>query len=183
LINDKALYQHINAAAANLQDDTEALKHNFLLRGFFNKRGYEDSDELTKYEVSQLPKTPPEKQFTYDAAKLFEKTGTAKLKNPKALDEAGKFLNQNVFGLAVVAAYAGMKGDTQKDRLLTEARAMVVRDYLVRNFRLNDTRIKTIGLGKTDSNENGVAVIVYAAETDRTKPANFITRSATSTRQ
>lgn len=69
-----------------------------------------------------------------------------------------------------------MKGDTQKDRLLTEARAMVVRDYLVQNLRLNDTRVKT------DSNESGVAVIVYVDETDRTKPANAITRSATSTR-
>ncbi len=27
----------------------EALKHNFLLRGFFKKRGYEDSDELGKH--------------------------------------------------------------------------------------------------------------------------------------
>ena len=29
-----------NAATANLADVTEAAKHNFLLRGFFNKRGY-----------------------------------------------------------------------------------------------------------------------------------------------
>src|SRR4051812_37797829 len=36
LINDRTLYQHVNEAAANLQEDTEALKHNFLLRGFFN---------------------------------------------------------------------------------------------------------------------------------------------------
>jgi len=174
LINDKTLYQHVNAAAASLQDDMEALKHNFLLRGFFNKRGYEDSDELTKYEISQLPGTPPEKQFDYDAARLFEKTGTAKLRNQKALDEAGRFLEQNQFGLAVVAAYAGTKGDTQKDRMLTEARAMVVRDYLVQNFRLSDTRIKTIGLGKTggSNDASGVAVMVYRAELNRPRPAD-----------
>ena len=46
LLNSQAVYQHVNQAASNLQDDTEALKHNFLLRGFFKKRGYEDTDEL-----------------------------------------------------------------------------------------------------------------------------------------
>jgi outer membrane protein OmpA-like peptidoglycan-associated protein len=40
-----------------------------------------------------------------------------------------------------------MKGDTEKNRLLTEARAMAVRYYLVQNFMLDDTRIKTIGQG------------------------------------
>jgi hypothetical protein len=41
-----------------------------------------------------------------------------------------------------------MKGDTEQQKMLTEARAIVVRDYLVRNCRLDDTRIKTIGLAK-----------------------------------
>jgi hypothetical protein len=41
MLNNQSVYQHVNEAARNLQDDTEALKHNFLLRGFFKKRGYE----------------------------------------------------------------------------------------------------------------------------------------------
>jgi hypothetical protein len=93
-INDKTLYRHFDAAAASLQEDREALKHNFLLRRFFKKRGYEDSDELTKYEVSQLPATQPEKQFTYDASKLFDKRDSAKLKNQKALGEGGNSPNR-----------------------------------------------------------------------------------------
>lgn len=31
---------NLNAATANMADDTEALKHNFLVRGFFRHRGY-----------------------------------------------------------------------------------------------------------------------------------------------
>src|SRR5260370_18336608 len=31
---------NVNVAAVNMADETEALKHNFLLRGFFRKRGY-----------------------------------------------------------------------------------------------------------------------------------------------
>jgi hypothetical protein len=48
---------------------------------------------------------------------------------------------------------------------LTNAQALVVREYLVDNFRLDDTRIKTSGLGKADSeNEsNKLEVLVYPA--------------------
>jgi len=40
---------------------------------------------------------------------------------------------------------------------------MVVRDCLVRNFKLEDTRIKTIGLGKSDKTAEGgsVDVLIY----------------------
>jgi outer membrane protein OmpA-like peptidoglycan-associated protein len=67
-------------------------------------------------------------------ASKHDKPGTAKLKNDKTLKEAGDFLQNNGFGVAVVAAYTGMEGNSQKDCLLAEARAMVVRDYLVKNF-------------------------------------------------
>ena len=36
------------------------------------------------------------------------------------LKNAGNYLQNNPFGLAVVAAYTDMKGDTEKDRLLSE---------------------------------------------------------------
>jgi hypothetical protein len=70
----------------------EALKHNFLLRGFFKNRGYEDETELTKHAISQLPSGPTLRTFTYESNRTFDKPDTAKLKNPKAFDEAGKFL-------------------------------------------------------------------------------------------
>jgi len=65
------------------------------------------------------------------------------LHDRKALNEAGQFLEENKFRLVVVAANE-TKGDTAQDRALTQARAKVVRDYLIANFRLDDTRIKTI---------------------------------------
>jgi len=51
----------------------EALKHNLLLRGYFKKRGYEDSSELTKHEIPQLPAEPSMKEFDYDAKQIFDK--------------------------------------------------------------------------------------------------------------
>ena len=49
----------------------------------------------------------------------------------------------------VVAASAGAIGETEKSRTLSEARATVVRAYLAEHFRLDDTRVKTLALGKT----------------------------------
>jgi phospholipid/cholesterol/gamma-HCH transport system substrate-binding protein len=177
LINDREMYQNAAKAASTLQEDTEALKHNFLLRGFFKNRGYEDSADLGKHEVSELPRKPPAKEFSWEANKLFDKPDTAKLKKTKALDDAGKYLESTKFGLAVVEASTDPKGDSDKARKLTEARAMVVRDHLVQNFRVDGTRLKTFGLGKPrDPSQSGrVAVLIYPPGTDtgetRKKPA------------
>jgi phospholipid/cholesterol/gamma-HCH transport system substrate-binding protein len=169
LINDRSIYEHATAGAAAFKEDMEALKHNFLLRGFFKKRGYEDSSDLTKDAIERLPAKPLIQSFTYDAKKIFDKPDTAKLKDEKKLNNAGQFLESNPFGLAVVAASTDMKGDSDEDRKLTQARAMVVRDYLVHTFKIDDTRVKTIGLGKSpESSEPGnVEILVYPAGGNR----------------
>src|SRR5205085_5124254 len=131
LINNKKVYQSVNAGATAFQENMEALKHNFFLRGFFKERGYQSAADLKKNEISQLPDKPVEKKFSYEAKKIFDKPDTAKLKNEKTLNETGDYLEKNPSGVAVIAAYTDMKGDSQTNHLLTEARAMVVRDYLV----------------------------------------------------
>ena len=47
----------------------------------------------------------------------------------------------------------GMDGDTQKDLVLTEARAMVIREYLVENFGFDDSQLKTLGHGQAGRRE------------------------------
>src|SRR5579863_5399510 len=149
----------------------EAMKHNFLMRGYFKSRGYEDSAELAKNEIEKLPEGAPTKEFTYSAKQLFDKQDSAKLKNQKSLNAGGEFLANNQFAFAVVVVSAGMEGDTQKDLVLTQARAMVVRQYLVENFGFDDSQLKTLGMGK-QGNENSdpgwgtVQIFIYPAGTD-----------------
>jgi outer membrane protein OmpA-like peptidoglycan-associated protein len=147
-----------------MKEDMEALKHNFFFRGFFNKRGYMSEGDLTRYDIAALPHGRPLKTFTYAPADLFEKADTARLKNQEALDEAGKFLESTPFSLAVVTAHANSKGDKEKNLTLTQARAMVVREYLAQ-FKLDDGRLKTKGLGEdasggTDASAR-VEILVY----------------------
>jgi phospholipid/cholesterol/gamma-HCH transport system substrate-binding protein len=173
LINDRSIYEHVDAAAAALQEDTEAMKHNFLTRGFFKKRGYEDETELTKYAIRALPSAAYEKHFVYPGNKLFDKQDSAKTKKAKLLDEAGAYLRQHPFGVAVVAAYADQKGDSDKQNELTQARAMVAREYLVDHFNIDDTRIRTLGGGKSANAMEGgqVEVLVYPAKAENLKTA------------
>jgi hypothetical protein len=79
---------------------------------------------------------------------LFDQHDSAKLKNQKSLNAEGEFLANNEFGFAVVVALAGTVGDTQKELVLGEARAMVVREYLVENFGFDDSQLKILGMGK-----------------------------------
>jgi len=168
LINNKKIYQNVNAGATAFQENMEALKHNFFLRGFFKERGYESAADLKRNEISKLPNKPVAKQFVYEATNVFDKPDTAKLKHANTLDDAGNYLQNKSFGLAVVAASTDMKGDTEENRLLTEARSVVVRDYLVKNFKLQDTKIKTIGIGKSQKAPDGgsVEVLIYPAGTN-----------------
>jgi hypothetical protein len=79
------------------------------------------------------------------------------------LNDAGGYLQSGNFGLAVFAVSSGMKGDSDKARELSEARAYVTRNYLVKNFRIEDQRLKTIGLGKTEQSGK-VEIYIYPPE-------------------
>ena len=192
LVNDRQLYSNLEQTTTTLhetmlqaqtgvtdfQENMEALKHNFFLRGYFNKRGYEDSAEIGVNSISGLPRGTPVKSFTYTARQLFDGRDSAKLKNQKSLDAAGEFLAQNQFGVAVVVASTGIEGDTQKDLVLTEARAMVVREYLAGNFGFNNDLLKTLGMGKQaapnlDADWGSIQILIFPAGTEipAAKPA------------
>ena len=86
LVNDKQLYTNLEQTSntmnatmlqartgvTDFQENMEAMKHNFLLRGYFKSRGYEDSAELGKNEIERLPQSTPTKEFTYSAKQLFD---------------------------------------------------------------------------------------------------------------
>jgi len=194
LINDKKIYTQLDqttiglrdtvtkaqAGVTDFQEDMEALKKNFLLRGYFKNRGYENSADLVKYEVPNLPKQESLKTFTYDPKQLFDKIDTAKPRNQKSLRPAGQFLADNEFGVAVVVVSTSMAGDTEKDRVLSQARALVVRDYLVDNFGFDDAQLKTLGVGKKsgvnpDAGWGSVEIIIYPPETEVSTTTQTIT--------
>jgi phospholipid/cholesterol/gamma-HCH transport system substrate-binding protein len=185
LINDKKIYAELDrttigmrdtvlaaqAGVTDFQENMEAMKRSFLLRGYFKNRGYEDSSDLVKNQIQKLPQVEPIKTFTYDPKQLFDKVDTAKPKNQKSLRPAGQYLADNEFGIAVVVVSTSMSGDSEKDLVLSQARALVVRDYLVDNFGFDDAQLKTSGIGKNagtgpDADWGAIQILVYPPGTD-----------------
>ena len=204
LVNDKQLYSNLQQTTATMhdtmlqaqtgvtdfQENMEALKHNFFLSGYFKKRGYEDSAGLAANKIASLPQGTPLKAFTYTAKQLFDSRDTAKLKDQKSLKDAGDFLAQNPFGVAVVVVSTGMEGDTQKDLVLTEARAMVIREYLVENFGFDDSQLMTLGMGKQaganlEADWGSVQILIFPEGTviPVDKPAPTVISSTTDSGQ
>jgi phospholipid/cholesterol/gamma-HCH transport system substrate-binding protein len=185
LVNDKQLYNNAEQTTTTLnatmlqaqtgvtdfQENMEALKHNFFLSGYFKKRGYEDSADLSANRISGLPQGAPQKTFTYAGKQIFDGRDSAKMKDQKVLKAAGEFLAQTPFGVAVVEVSTGMDGDTQKDLVLTQARAMVIREYLVENFGFDDSQLKTLGTGKQtsanpDSDWGSIQILIFPTGTE-----------------
>ena len=64
-----------------------------------------------------------------------------------------------------------MEGDTQKDAVLTEARAMVMRAYLAENFGFDNSLLKTLGMGKQarvniDADWGSIQILIFASGTE-----------------
>ena len=180
LVNNQQLYNNVEqstttlnatlvqaqAGVTDFQENMEALKHNFFLSGYFKKRGYEDSADLSANKIGGLPQGAPVKSFTYAGKQLFDSRDSAKMKDQKALKAAGEFLAQTPFGVAVVVVSTGMDGDAKNDIVLSEARAMVIREYLVENFGFDDNQLRTMGMGKQasanpDSDWGSIQILIF----------------------
>jgi hypothetical protein len=180
LINDKTLYVHLSqstdtldtalvqaqACVADFRDNMEALKQNFFLRGYFKKRGYEESGDLVENQIDRLPSESPLKTFTYTSQSLFGDRVAVKLQHRQSLNDSGGYLASNPFGVAVIVVSSGMVGDSQKDTVLTQVRAMQIRDYLVQHFGFDDSQLKTMARGKQEgdgssTDDGGIEIRIY----------------------
>jgi phospholipid/cholesterol/gamma-HCH transport system substrate-binding protein len=185
LVNDKQLYSNLanttttldatmvqaQTGVTDFKDNMEALKHSFLLSGYFKKRGYENVGNLSANAVGELPHVTPSKEFAYTVKQLFDRRDSAKLKHQKTLNSTGEFLEDHEFGFAVIVVSSGMEGDTQKNLILTQARAVVVRDYLIENFGFDDSHLKTLGMGKQlganlDADWGSIQILIFPAGTE-----------------
>jgi hypothetical protein len=126
---------------------------------------------LTANNISALPTGTPVKTFSFTGKQLFGEKDSALMKNEKTLNAAGDYLAHNQFGAVVIVVSTGMEGDTQKDLQLSQARAMLVREYLVNNFEFDDTQVKTLGQGKQagtnqEADWGSVQVIIFPTGTE-----------------
>jgi phospholipid/cholesterol/gamma-HCH transport system substrate-binding protein len=141
-------------AMSDLADNAEALKRNFFFRGYFNRRGYFDLDDMTveEYRRGALEsKTRRPLRLWVDARVLFstDPNGTEELSDggKARLDSAiAQFLRYPKSSPIVIEGYAD--GTSRDARFLaSRRRAQLVRDYLVGRFHLDATRVGLMAMG------------------------------------
>ena len=141
-------------ATADLADNMEAMKHNFLLRGFFNKRGYYDLDAISpaEYQTGVLEngkrkamriwlRSPLLFESGPEGTEVLSASGRARIDS--AMSTYLKYLPTNPL---VVEGYA--PGVTSAERFrLSRRRAGIVRQYIVGKYDVPPQNVGFIGLG------------------------------------
>lgn len=138
----------------DLADNTEALKRNFLFRGFFNRRGFFDLDDISVDEYRQGALETENRRVLRvwaNADVLFARTpaGEEQLTDDGRwrLDSAmATFLKYPRNTPFVVEGYAGADTTDAQFRL-SRHRAQLVRDYVVSRFGLQPQFVATMPLG------------------------------------
>ena len=163
---------NVNVAAANIADETEALKHNVLLRGFFNKRGYYSLTRITpdldrKDRSFAAPNSdrawlPADRLFHQNSHGVEELTSQGRSALNSALTSYGERILESPI---IVEGYSD--GDAVSDRLaLSRHRAILVCSYLQGHFALDSARVGALALenrppdGSDHSTWNGVAIVL-----------------------
>ena len=163
-------------AMADLAENTEALKRNFFFRGFFNKRGYFDLDEISVQQYRQGALETKDRRVLriwVGAGVLFERDANGE----ERLSEEGRVRLDSAMSTYVryprnspfvVEGYA-REATGDKRFLLSRGRARLVRDYIVGKFGLDPNYVASMPMGSTAEGSpegntwDGVALSLFVA--------------------
>jgi phospholipid/cholesterol/gamma-HCH transport system substrate-binding protein len=161
-------------AMSNLSDSTEALKHNFLFRGFFNKRGFFDLGSLTtpEYKSPAFGKGFKRQRVWLESVNLFTKDAKGvellSVEGKARLDEAmTELMSFPRNGPIMVEGYAGA-GTAAQQYLAGRRRAVRVQTYIIDRFHLRPAYVGVISMGAEPADKGspggfkeGVGIVAF----------------------
>lgn len=160
----------------DLAEGTEALKHNFLFRGFFRDRGFFDLDAISReaYLEGALEDGRTPLRVWIAADLLFERgaDGTERLSEEghRRIDAAmGDLIRYPRNSPLVIEGYA-TQDPGQGVYLASADRAELVRDYIVERFRRRPTLVEALPMGafaphapSGDGTWSGIALALWVS--------------------
>jgi phospholipid/cholesterol/gamma-HCH transport system substrate-binding protein len=170
----RAALSDVQEVTADLSEGTEALKRNFLFRGFFRDRGFFDLDSVSReaYQAGALEKDRTRIRIWLDAGLLFARdaAGAERLSDDgrRRLDSAmADLVRYPRDSPLVVEGYAADAGG-EPAYLQSVDRAELVRDYLLSRFRRQATLTDIMPMGalatgspRGDRQWSGVALAMF----------------------
>jgi phospholipid/cholesterol/gamma-HCH transport system substrate-binding protein len=146
---------NVNVATGNMAEGTEALKHNFFLKGFFNHRGYYTLSSLSpeEYRHSKLLANNRSPRIWLEADALFQQGlhGEVELsdRGKHAIDAAVVSSGDSVFAHPVVIEGYAEAGTPAEALASSYARAQIVRNYLEARYPFSAANVGVIPLSTT----------------------------------
>ena len=163
-------------AMADLAENTEALKRNFFFRGFFNRRGYFDLNDVSVQQYRQGALETRNRRvlriwlksavlFERDAAGRERLTDDGRARIDSAMSQLIGYPRTSPF---VVEGYAQEATGDQRF-LLSRSRAQLVRDYVVAKFAPDPNFVAIMPMGEDASGSpdgnhwDGVALALFVS--------------------
>jgi phospholipid/cholesterol/gamma-HCH transport system substrate-binding protein len=146
---------NVNAATGNMAEDMEALKHNFIFKGFFNHRGYYTLSSLPpqEYRRSKLFASNRSPRVWLRADAIFQQGphGEEELSDggKHAIDAAVLSSGDSIFAHPVVIEGYADVGAPADALALSYARAQIVRNYLEARYPFAASNVGVIPLSAT----------------------------------
>jgi phospholipid/cholesterol/gamma-HCH transport system substrate-binding protein len=163
-------------AMADLAENTEALKRNFFFRGFFNRRGYFDLNDVSVQQYRQGALETRDRRVLriwLKSAVLFERDSAGREQlsadGRARIDSAmSQLVGYPRTSPLVVEGYAE-EGTRDQRFLLSRSRAQAVRDYVVSKFGLDANFVAIMPMGEEASGSpdgsrwDGVALALFVS--------------------
>ncbi len=146
---------NVNAATGNMAEDTEALKHNFFFKGFFNHRGYYTLSSLSpqEYRRSKFFGNTQSPRAWLQADALFQRGphGTEELSEDgkHTIDAAITSFGDSVFTHPIVIEGYSDAAAPADALSWSYARAQLVRNYLEARYPFTTKNVGVMSLSAT----------------------------------
>jgi phospholipid/cholesterol/gamma-HCH transport system substrate-binding protein len=134
-------------AMTNLAADTEALKHNFFLRGFFNRRGYFNLVRMTpaEYRSSKFLKRHSSERIWLSNDELFSAGPGGKeelsKEGQRQIDDAMTALVPYLPNSPIVVEGYATQGSASERFIRAQERAVAVQIYISKRFGLQPNTV------------------------------------------
>jgi phospholipid/cholesterol/gamma-HCH transport system substrate-binding protein len=146
---------NVNVATGNMAEDMEALKHNFIFRGFFKHRGFYTLSSLPpqEYRRSKLFASNRSPRIWLGADALFQQGAHREEElsdgGKRAIDSAVLSSGDSIFAHPVVIEGYADAGAPADALALSYARAQIVRNYLEARYPFAARNVGVIPLSAT----------------------------------
>jgi phospholipid/cholesterol/gamma-HCH transport system substrate-binding protein len=165
---------YARSTMSSFSENAEALKRNFLFKGFFENRGFYSLDDIPVAEYREgtaAPGYPVDRawlhsndMFTTDA------TGDEVLtrEGRRHIDKQIAPLMPGLRDRAVIIEGYAMGDDESEEFLVSQRRGNAVRNYLIEHFMLRPSHVGVMPMGRVASRDEGywegVSVVTFMSE-------------------